>query len=184
MFYCWNCVRLQSVAFELADVSKMKHDEGMQTSISEWLESSTGESRRQMALRIGQTPSTFNRNIGMPDVIIAVCRAYELNPVEALVEAGILNAIDVMDFAESATLESDLEKISTDSLTERMHVQIDELGRRIQGKRPLPGQTAIWDLVPADPDYSTMSEQDAKDYGLAAHKGDDNIGFDDIPHEP
>ncbi|QCB97156.1 hypothetical protein E5206_09595 [Arthrobacter sp. PAMC25564] len=156
----------------------------MQTSISEWLESNTGESKRQMALRVGQTPSTFNRNIDMPDVIIAVCRAYELNPVEALVEAGIITADDVMDFAESTALEADLEKISTDSLTARMHVQIDELGRRIQGNRPVPGQTAMWDLVPADPDYSNMSEADAKDYGLAAFKGEDNIGFDDLPHEP
>ena len=41
--------------------------------------------------------------------------------------------------------------------------------------------------VPVDedglPDYSNMSEQDAKDYGLAAKKADQNIEPDDIPHE-
>lgn len=36
----------------------------------------------------------------------------------------------------------------------------------------------------ADPDYSNMSEEDAKNYGLAAYKGDPNIGPDELPHEP
>lgn len=36
----------------------------------------------------------------------------------------------------------------------------------------------------ADPDYSNMSEQDAKDYGLAAKEADPNIGHDELPHEP
>lgn len=35
-----------------------------------------------------------------------------------------------------------------------------------------------------DPDYSNMSEQDAKDYGLAAKEADVNIGHDELPHEP
>lgn len=41
-------------------------------------------------------------------------------------------------------------------------------------------------LEPADedPDYSSMSAQDAKDYGLAAHEGDKHIGHDELPHEP
>lgn len=42
------------------------------------------------------------------------------------------------------------------------------------------GETA----AKADPDYSQMSDQDAKDYGLAAYRGEENIGHDDIPHEP
>ena len=36
----------------------------------------------------------------------------------------------------------------------------------------------------ADPDYSDMSEQDARDYGLAAKEADPNIGHDELPHEP
>lgn len=35
-----------------------------------------------------------------------------------------------------------------------------------------------------DPDYSQMSDQDAIDYGLAADKGEDNIGYDELPNEP
>lgn len=36
----------------------------------------------------------------------------------------------------------------------------------------------------SDPDYSNMSEEDAMNYGLAAHKGDAHIGPEDDPHEP
>ena len=35
-----------------------------------------------------------------------------------------------------------------------------------------------------DPDYSNMSEQDARDYGLAAKEADPHIGHDELPHEP
>lgn len=34
------------------------------------------------------------------------------------------------------------------------------------------------------PDYSQMSEEDVRNYGLAAKQGDKNIGPSDIPHEP
>ena len=36
----------------------------------------------------------------------------------------------------------------------------------------------------SDPDYSQMSDEDAKDYGLAADTGDPNIEHDELPHEP
>ncbi|SEB28904.1 hypothetical protein SAMN04489745_3097 [Arthrobacter woluwensis] len=35
-----------------------------------------------------------------------------------------------------------------------------------------------------DPDYAIMSEEEAMNYGLAAHKGDPNIGPEDLPEEP
>ncbi len=40
------------------------------------------------------------------------------------------------------------------------------------------------DMEDADPDYSQMSDQDARDYDLAAREGDPNIGHDELPHEP
>lgn len=40
------------------------------------------------------------------------------------------------------------------------------------------------DIEDDDPDYSNMSEQDAKDYGLAAKEADVSIGHDELPHEP
>lgn len=35
-----------------------------------------------------------------------------------------------------------------------------------------------------DPDYSQMTAEQAEQYGLAARKGERNIGMDDTPHEP
>ena len=35
-----------------------------------------------------------------------------------------------------------------------------------------------------EPDYSQMSDEDAKDYGLAANTGDPDIEHDELPHEP
>ncbi|GAA3297756.1 hypothetical protein GCM10017709_00610 [Glutamicibacter nicotianae] len=39
-------------------------------------------------------------------------------------------------------------------------------------------------LIEPDPDYSNMSAEDAKNYGLAAKEADPNIGHDELPHEP
>lgn len=36
----------------------------------------------------------------------------------------------------------------------------------------------------ADPDYSDMSEEEAFEMGLAAKKGDEDIGHDEPPHQP
>lgn len=38
--------------------------------------------------------------------------------------------------------------------------------------------------VIAFPDYSSMSEEDARNYGLAAKEEDEHIGFDEIPNQP
>jgi transcriptional regulator with XRE-family HTH domain len=64
-----------------------------------------------------------------------------------------------------------------------LQTRIEMLEDRLAKVEPDDSDTDL-DIEDADPDYSNMSDQDAKDYGLAAHKGDDNIGFDDIPHEP
>lgn len=57
---------------------------------------------------------------------------------------------------------------------------VDEVRKRVAGmEREKPENNPA-----EDPDYSNMSDQDAKNYGLAAYKGDPNIGLDDIPHEP
>lgn len=163
----------------------------MQTSISEWLESNTGESRRQMALRIGQTPSTFNRNIDMPDVIIAVCRAYRLNPVDALVLAGYINNEDVTSYANSIGFQGDTDDMYAGEILDRISEYSDELRKRLKDRPRVVGQWALKESVTSresveddDPDYSQMSDEDAKDYGLAAFKGEDNIAHDDLPHEP
>lgn len=78
----------------------------MRTRIESWLEAKTGDTRRQMALTIGETPSTFYRNIESAEVIVAVCRAYGINPVDGLVAGGILEGSEIVAAASSIKLES------------------------------------------------------------------------------
>lgn len=144
----------------------------MNTNISQWLEAKTGDTKRQMALKLGHTPSTFNRNIETAEVIVAVCRAYNLNPVDGLVAAGIIDNIEVNEAA------------SESSLSEVPEVKLlEEVLRRAAGRTDVTSISPLR-LVDGDPDYSKLSEQDARNYGLAAKKEDPNIGPDEAPHQP
>ena len=131
-----------------------------------------------MALQIGQAPSTFNRNIETAEVIIAVCRAYKINPIEGLIAAGILSQEEATAVAAKASLKHVTEK----ELLHEMLRRVNE-GPADDLRRPV-SETDIDGALGKDPDYTHMTEQEASDYGLAAHKGDRNIGFDDLPHEP
>lgn len=144
----------------------------MNTNISQWLEARTGDTKRQMAIKLGHTPSTFNRNIETAEVIIAVCRAYGINPVEGLITAGIIEASEV---AQAAT-ESSLADIPETAL-------LEEVLRRAAGREDVTNIRKL-QLVDEDPDYSNMSVEDARNYGLAAKEEDQNIGRDESPHEP
>lgn len=144
----------------------------MNTNISQWLESKTGDTKRQMAIKLGHTPSTFNRNIETAEVIIAVCRAYGINPVEGLIAAGIIEASEV---AQAAT-ESSLADVPETAL-------LEEVLRRAAGREDVTNIRKL-QLVDEDPDYSNMSVEDARNYGLAAKEEDQNIGRDESPHEP
>lgn len=144
----------------------------MNTNISQWLEAKTGDTKRQMALKLGHTPSTFNRNIETAEVIIAVCRAYNLNPVDGLIAAGIVKAEEVNE----AAAESGLTTAPETAL-------LEEVLRRAAGRENIENVRKL-QLVDDDPDYSKMSVADARNYGLAAKEADPHIGPDDSPHEP
>ncbi|MGP9487872.1 hypothetical protein ACT3UQ_08995 [Glutamicibacter sp. AOP12-B1-11] len=146
----------------------------MDTNISEWLERKTGDTKRQMALKLGQTPSTFNRNIESAEVIVAVCRAYGINPVQGLIEAQIVQAFEV----DAASADTDLRNASEVSL-------LEEVLRRAVGRTNI-SEIPKLQLLDDDPDYSQMSDEDVRKnrYDLAAKEADPNIGFDDLPHEP
>ncbi|KUM34584.1 hypothetical protein AR689_10610 [Arthrobacter sp. EpRS71] len=158
----------------------------MSESIARWLEHATGETKRQMALTLNQSPSTFNRNIATAETVVAVCLAYGLNPVEGLVEAGYVTADDVIDYAEELSESEHLRQSTPDDIIERIQVQLGKLSEKLHQHDPVEGQMSLFiepALLPqSDPDYSTMSERDA--YDLAASKGEDNIGHDELPHEP
>lgn len=147
----------------------MQHNEPMKPNIAGWLESRTGDTRRQMALKLGWTPSTFNRNIGAPELIIDVCRFYGLNPLEGLIEAGVVETKWVSQLATH----SNLRQISERDLLQEIMRRVEERERMASAARPI-----------LFPDYSKMSAADAKDYGLAAKKRDSNIGDEDLPDQP
>ncbi|WP_404291832.1 hypothetical protein [Glutamicibacter arilaitensis] len=147
-------------------------------SIETWLEARTGATRRQMALQVGQSPSTFNRNIESAEVIVAVCRAYKINPVEGLIAAGIITQSEAAQVAATVSLSDVTEKELLHEMLRRVNN-----GPATELRRPITSDD-IDGALGADPDYSSMTEKEAEDYGLAAHKGDSNIAFDDLPHEP
>lgn len=144
----------------------------MNPNISAWLEEKTGDTKRQMALRLGHAPSTFNRNIETAEVIIAVCRAYHINPAEGLVAAEILERSEINE----AATESGIRTVPETQLLEEVLRRATDR-ENIENIRPLR-------LTHELPDYSNMSAQDAKDYGLAAKEQDVNIGDDQLPNEP
>jgi len=176
----------------VADESKMNNDEAMTSNLQAWLsEQIPGYSHASAATKTGLAVSTVRRHLLEPTVaetVIQICRAYELNPVEALVQAGILELEEVYDFAETEEFSEELSDLESHVIIDRMHEQLDELQERLRPK-PLPGQLDMMDLLSStagekDPDYSEMSEQDAIHYGLAADRGEENIGHDELPHEP
>ena len=61
---------------------------------------------------------------------------------------------------------------------------LDEVNRRVRNMESALEGLEVDGSSDDDPDYSEMSEQDAKDYGLAAKKADKHIGHDELPHEP
>jgi len=145
----------------------------MHTNISQWLEEKTGDTKRQMALKLGHTPSTFNRNIETAEVIIAVCRHYGINPAEGLIAAGILEADEISEAAGQANLKNISETLLLEEVLRRAAQRED-----VSTFKPLK-------LVDSDPDYSNMSAEDARNnFDLAAKEADPNIGHDELPHEP
>lgn len=145
----------------------------MNTNIGEWLEANTGATRRQMAIKLGQAPSTFYRNVETAEVIIAVCRAYGINPIEGLVAAEILESDEVSSAASSASLS----EVSESEL-------LQEVLRRVQQRESSELAEPIDLNARQDPDYSNMTDDEAAEIGLAAKREDDEIGDSDVPNIP
>lgn len=106
-----------------------------------------------------------------PKFAVQFARAFHQNVLHALAEAELITDEE----ADLREVKIGLDEISTQRL-------LEELARRIDNppvRRPEPSRATDMD---DDPDYSKMSEQGA--YDLAAYKGDNNIGHDDIAHEP
>lgn len=145
----------------LAFVSEMKHTQDMKNDIGAWLEEKTGDSRRAMALKLGQAPSTFNRNIETAEVITATCRAYGINPVLGLVAAGILAPGEIAEAAGEQAL---------DAVSER--ALLEEVLRRVTDRESELLAAPV--ILDADgiPDLSAMTNGNKGDWDLASYRND------------
>lgn len=71
-----------------------------------------------------------------------------------------------------------------DYTKDRFARRMEDLRSRARATEPEDREIFRFLTEHDDPDYSNMSEDDAMNYGLAAHKGDPNIGPEDLPEEP
>lgn len=128
------------------------------------IEQRTGMARATLARKLKGRPSV--------ETVVAICRAYRINFLEAFVAAGFIRDDEADAIAGEATLRSATDRQLAEEILRRVSgPESEELTKPLHAVAPLP-------------DYSKMSEQDAKDYGLAAKKADTHIGHDELPHEP
>jgi hypothetical protein len=137
-----------------------------------------GMTAREVATRAGFDESAMTRwKKGLnadPKFVVQFARAFNQNVLLALAEAELITDEE----AELHEVKIGVQEMTTQQL-------LEELARRIDN-----GHGPAAPAAPAtrrgkadkDPDYSRMSDQDA--YDLAAHKGEENIGHDELPHEP
>lgn len=162
-----ECCSIDDVDIPFDPISIVQHNRKMEQNLSEWLEAQTGDTRRRMALNLGWVPSTFNRNLSRPDLIIEICKYYKIDPLEGLIQAGVVDLEWVAKRVETMSLKN----VSESAL-------LDELKRRALDREPRRAQSATY------PEYINLSEQDAINYGLAAKKRDNKIDEADLPGHP
>ena len=158
----------------------------MNTQIKDWFEAHVpGYSDSAAALKAGIAVSTARRHIGFPqakssmqDTVVTIARAYGLPVIEALIACGLVDRSEAEAYAGSQELKDIPEKALLHELLRRV-----EAGGSDELERPITSDD-IDDALTEDPDYSNMSERDAKDYDLAASTGEKDIEHDASPHEP
>lgn len=158
----------------------------MTTDLQQWLESNIdGFSHSAAAAKTGIAISTVRRHLtdskktqSVHETVVAICRVYGLSVVEGLIRSGLITREEAGEFESSQTLQSFSEKSLLEEVLKR--VQDDHTSSLA---RPVT-ERDLKSVVDADPDYSEMSEADAKDYGLAANLGEPDIEHDELPHEP
>lgn len=122
---------------------------------------SGGASQAAIAKRIGLTSPSVSRwqsSAPKPENVVMFARSYGRPVLEAFVAAGFLTAEDAR---ERPAGRPDISQFDLDELLAEIRKKFGELG----GRRKL-------------------EEYRRGDYGLAAREGDENIGQDQIEHEP
>lgn len=120
-----------------------------------------GETQASIGLRIGVSGATVSRwgtFAPKPETVVAFARAYGRPVLEAFIAAGFLTAEDA---GERPIGRPDISQFDLDELLAEIRKKFVELA----GHRKL-------------------EEYRRGHYGLAAREGDENIGQDQIEHEP
>lgn len=191
----------------------MNNNEFMPTDIQEWFERNIpGFSYNGAAKRADLTMSTVRRhlieegkNASPAETIVSICRAYDLNPVQGLVESGLIELEEVQEYLDDLNFSEGISEMPLPDLFERIRDELDVLEDRSVDRRnvPLPGQQDLFEMLPSldfaskggtqdnvfqlpAPNYlAESSGEDATNkQGVAAKGADKNIGDDDSPHEP
>lgn len=149
----------------------------LMTTFEDYIRSATGESSLgAVERRTGIARATLTRKLkGVPPIetVVAISRAYNLNFLEVFVAAGYIRADEADSIASNGALRAATDR----QLAEEI------LRRAIESERS--ELHAPLRVIDSDPDYSQMSEEDViSTYDLAALKRPEQIGDDELPHEP
>lgn len=166
----------EDVANQLAHDAKLLHTNLMESFETYILNATGASSVHAIEQKTGIARATLSRKLkGRPAVetVVAICRAYNVSFLEAFVAAGFIRE----DEAKSISGESSIRTATDRQLAEEILRRVIET-ESSELTKPLD--------IGADgyPDYSNLSEADAKSYDLAAKKEDEHIGYDDLPNEP
>lgn len=129
-----------------------------------------------------------NKNSSSAETIVAICRAYGINPIEGLVASNIIKISEAQDYLESVNFQESIRELPLPVLFTRLREELRQIEVRAIGQTP-----EQYDLKSEPlgnpvivPDYSNLSALEVRknEYRLAAKAADLNIGFDDLPNAP
>lgn len=162
----------QEKKFPLVDVYSMSAQQRLSYShMVKSVREELGMTQDELAEAAGTTRRTignFERgsNAPQPRILASILRALGIN------QAGEGLSADTMQYL--SILGNLIEAIDPDARELAVRGAMRVFTNAVMGTR----LQAV-----SDPDYSNMTEDEAKNYGLAAHKGEMHIAFDDLPNE-
>ncbi|WP_312811127.1 helix-turn-helix domain-containing protein [Corynebacterium variabile] len=139
-----------------------------------WIEALIGtDTRREASKKAGMSESTLSRQLGRnalsPEMVIALCRAYEKKPVDGLVQTGFLNPWEAEGISVDAALDqatnqellgavmrrSDPDALylfgrTDDLLNPEDSDNVTYLPSNTQGEDDTPAVQSDWDDMPED----------------------------------
>lgn len=149
--------------------------------IEQWLDDLIGHDTRRIASeKAGYAQSTISRQLARgklrPETVISLCRAYDRNPVDGLIETGYLYAHEVDTNVRAA-----LELASNQDILNEILRRSDPEARRLFTADGMPGVVDIpdADVVPIRPMIVQPAEYDSDEI-----PEDEPYAADSSPIEP